>query len=1000
MRKPVSFLAYIFLLTAGALNGVPATRTIEFDTNQVTQPDMAVTPDGQTLIFTMLGHLFRLPVAGGSAEQLTFGPYYDTDHAISPDGARIAFVSDRDGSGGNIFILDLASKQISPLTKEIRAGRPAWSPDGQSIVFLSYQRGGRSSAPSVVRRISLEGGESVTISSPERYFRSLFFLQDGRLSWTLAEYDSKTSERVTRVEAVNIQGIAAPLATLEGAADRVVAGPAGDGLYVRRMGPGGMGQVQDEIVFQPVPAGEARSILPASGASGAARPRFAVSPDNMALYFGQAGRLWKVLLPGGARLPIPMKAHVKLEVEAITPPPAVQMRSSTEPRWIMTPRLTPDGKTLIFGAAGFLWRQPLAAGGQAERISSGDVYEDGPALSPDGSRLAFVRARGILSSLIVYDLKTKQERTVASGAAYLGPDWSRDGKRLVFGEFGSEGSRIVSLSLADGQKQQSLEFGMWSPTPTISADGRWLFYSSDKSGIGELYRLSLTEKSKEEMITRLSRHVSDGRISPDGKWLAFRRNKEIWIAPFGGTPITDDRVRRFSPEGGDSFVFTPDSSALIYSVRNHVWRQPVAGGERRQIPVRLELPHPASVPLLLRNVRALDFKSGGFGSPTSLFIDQGRIAWIGPESTHGILSPVEVIDCAGRFAIPGLLDFHVHADRVNEASFIAYGVTSARDVGGSISWFNTAKDRSETTSSPIPRFFFSGEIFEGEYPSWGDGFLQVYDEPSARECVRRFKEWGADFIKMYPSLPWPLQHAVVEEARRLGLPVAAHAVTTEEITKSITWGCLSVEHSSSEHAYGDVLRMFALSGTRWDPTLAVMGADALLLRDEPEKLSDPKFRAFTPERNIQEALFGSYERNVGDATLRGNVTNLLARVGEAYRLGVKLNAGTDPSNPECFYGPSLHWELARFVQAGLTPIEVLRMATEEAAEAVGAADLGTLAPGKLADIVLLTADPLQDIHNTEVIWRVIKGGRLFDPDKLSAQSKAGAAGESQASRNQ
>ena len=76
------------------------------------------------------------------------------------------------------------------------------------------------------------------------------------------------------------------------------------------------------------------------------------------------------------------------------------------------------------------------------------------------------------------------------------------------------------------------------------------------------------------------------------------------------------------------------------------------------------------------------------------------------------------------------------------------------------------------------------------------------------------------------------------------------------------------------------------------------------------------------------------------------------------------------------------------------------MATEEAAEAVGAADLGTLAPGKLADIVLLTADPLQDIHNTEVIWRVIKGGRLFDPDKLSAQSKAGAAGESQASRNQ
>jgi imidazolonepropionase-like amidohydrolase len=95
-----------------------------------------------------------------------------------------------------------------------------------------------------------------------------------------------------------------------------------------------------------------------------------------------------------------------------------------------------------------------------------------------------------------------------------------------------------------------------------------------------------------------------------------------------------------------------------------------------------------------------------------------------------------------------------------------------------------------------------------------------------------------------------------------------------------------------------------------------------------------------------------------------------------------------------------------FVMAGLScgqakvPLEVLRMATEEAAAAVGAADLGTLAPGKFADIVLLSGDPLQDIHNTETIWRVIKGGWLFDPDKLSGQSKTGAAGESHAGRNQ
>jgi Tol biopolymer transport system component len=975
---------------------MPATRTIEFDTKQVTQPDVALTPDGKTLIFTMLGHLFSLPVDGGSAEQLTFGPYYDSDPAISPDGSRVAFVSDRDGSEDNIFVLDLGSKQVSPLTKEVRAGRPAWSPDGQAVVYKRFEPHYPSSTRAVVCRLPLAGGEAETVSSPLRFFGSLFFLPDSRLAWSLSELDSKSSRWSTRVEAVNRQGLATALATFDGAADRVILSPSGDGFYFRRRGTRRMGLQPDEICFLSIPDGAERSIIPANGISGATRPCFAVAPDNKTLYFGQAGRLWKVLLPAGARLPIPMQARVKLEVESITPPAAaVVARSSAEPRWIMTPRLTPDGKAIIFGAAGFLWRRPLE-GGEAKRISAGDVYEDGPSISPDGNRLAFVRLQGTLSSLMVLDLKTRQIRTIASGASYSEPGWSRDGGKLVFGEFGSVGSHIVSVSLADGKKEELAgvgiaTMGMWSPRPHLSVDGMWLYYTADTSGKGEFYRLPLKEKQKAEMVTCLSRHVSDGQVSPDGKWLAFRRNKEIWIAPFGNIPVSDDQVRQLSAEGGDSFAFIFDSSALVYSVGNNVWRQPVAGGERQQIPVRLELPHPTPKPMLLRGVRVLDFTSAGFGTPTTVFIEQGRIAWIGSESGHSIPSDAEVIDCSARFAIPGLFDFHVHAAGANQASFLAYGVTSARDVGGSISWFNGAKDRSEYSADPVPRYFFSGEIFEGEHPHWGDGFLQIYDEQSARQYVRRFKEWGADFIKIYPSLPWPLQHAAVDEARRLGFPVVAHALATEGIVKSVTWGCLSLEHGSSELYFDDVAQMLSLSGTRWVPTLAVDGADALLLRDEPERLSEPKFRAFTPEGAIQEALFGSYMKNFDDIALRGGVMSLLVRVGEAHRRGVKLNAGTDPSNPECFFGPSLHWEMARFVQAGLTPLEVLHIATEEAAATVGAADLGTLAPGKIADVVLLSADPLQDIHNTEAIWRVIKGGWLFDPDKMGAPATTAKA---------
>jgi hypothetical protein len=208
-------------------------------------------------------------------------------------------------------------------------------------------------------------------------------------------------------------------------------------------------------------------------------------------------------------------------------------------------------------------------------------------------------------------------------------------------------------------------------------------------------------------------------------------------------------------------------------------------------------------------------------------------------------------------------------------------------------------------------------------------------------------------------------------------------MSLEEITKSTTLGFFSLEHTPlPNHEYDDVLQMLASSGTRWDPTLAVDGADTLLIRDDPNVLTDPKFLAFTPESQIEFALNAGYYRAISTDALRGGVSAELVDLARAHKLGVKLLVGTDAPNPECFYGSSLHWELARFVDAGLPPIEVLRLATQGGAFAVGAEDLGAIAPGYLADLVLLEANPVENIRNTDTIWRVIKGGWMFDPDKL------------------
>jgi len=127
---PLAVLASVLVAQPALAQDADGWRTIEIETTEVTAPDVAITPDGETLIFTLLGHLFRLPVEGGEAEQLTFGPYYDARPAVSPDGTQVAFQSDRDGSEGNIFLLDLATGEITQLTDEPWANAPIRDPTG------------------------------------------------------------------------------------------------------------------------------------------------------------------------------------------------------------------------------------------------------------------------------------------------------------------------------------------------------------------------------------------------------------------------------------------------------------------------------------------------------------------------------------------------------------------------------------------------------------------------------------------------------------------------------------------------------------------------------------------------------------------------------------------------------------------------------------------------------------------------------------------------------
>jgi len=453
-------------------------------------------------------------------------------------------------------------------------------------------------------------------------------------------------------------------------------------------------------------------------------------------------------------------------------------------------------------------------------------------------------------------------------------------------------------------------------------------------------------------------------------------------------------------------------------------------------------PRASEAPLAFTHVTVIDATGAPPRPNQTVVIAAGRIAALGPSEETTPPPGARVVDATGKFLIPGLWDMHVHPpEKEYLPLFIANGVTGVRVMWG-FPEHHEWRSAIEAGQLVGPHMAIASALIDGPVPFW-PGSISVADETQARQAVIQAKSYGAEFVKVYQFLPRELYFAIVDEAKKQGLPFAGHVPLSVSAEEASAAGQKSFEHligilpacstrsgellnaQKADLADGIVAgrvgfwsgrvkqlhemmldtynpeKAAALSallrknGTWQCPTLTLLRMFAY--GDDPAFLADSRLKYVSPseKRTWNPSAMEGHHSPEDFAASRREFQRDLEVVGAMQAAGVGILAGTDTPNPYCFPGFSLHDELGLLVKAGLTPMQALQAATLSAARFLGKEkDFGTVEPDKVADLVLLDADPLADIGNTRRIAGVVFAGHFYSRpalDQMLAQVEAVAS---------
>ena len=414
-------------------------------------------------------------------------------------------------------------------------------------------------------------------------------------------------------------------------------------------------------------------------------------------------------------------------------------------------------------------------------------------------------------------------------------------------------------------------------------------------------------------------------------------------------------------------------------------------------------------PLVLAGGRLID----GYGGPpienAVIVIEGNTIRAVGPDSVVKIPAGARVIDTNGYTVMPGLMDMHVHLMIVGHGDYdhwdatypskyrdvimpisakqlLMAGITTARDLGAPLEDIVAVKNGINRGEIPGPRLFVSGPFLQKSNTPLTEKFRWIVKDPDdARKKVQTIVAGGGDVIKLIDQDQMTLDEvkAIVDEAHKAGKSVVAHAHRSEEIRQGLRAGVDCFEHTGLATKPGyedDVLQMIRERNATlyWTPTM-----EGLFLYDytkqNPERLDDQRLKNDLPPdiyKDVRDSLRDVAKLDYFRLTPR-RIPTLATKFRPLREAGVTIVVGTDSGIPMNFHFDSTWRELKTMVDLGMSPMEAIRAATYWPAQMLKQPNLGTIAPGKLADIIVVDGDPLTDMTSLRHVVRVVKDGKVF-----------------------